>query len=110
MNVVIFHGRLVNTPVRKYTIDNKPVTNFTLAVPRKVKVEGKPTADFIDCTAWNVHAENIFNTVNQGDAIMVKGRLENNNYVNSAGIKVYSQVVIVEEWDYGAKKRNDIPK
>jgi len=105
MNSVFLQGRLVSNPVRKYPYGSAPVVTFSIAVPKRVKKQGVPTADFFDCTAWDSDAENIYKFFTQGDMILIRGRIENNNYTNREGIKVYAQVIIVEEWEFGPKKR-----
>lgn len=107
MNLVIQQGRLVENPEKKYTVDNKAVTTFSIAVSKKFKKEGGPTADFHDCVAWGVIAENTHKFFNKGDMILIKGRLEDDNYVNNIGVKVYQKIIIVEEFEFGPKKRSD---
>lgn len=107
MNSVIMQGRLTAEPVLRFTINNQPVASFSIAVPKRIKVEGKPTADFFDCTAWDADAENIHRFFRQGDMILVRGRLENNNYTNREGVQMKGQVIVVEEWTFGPKKRQE---
>ena len=45
LNNISLMGRLVADPTIRYTKENKPVANFTLAVDRD-RIEG---TDFIDC-------------------------------------------------------------
>ena len=49
MNKCIFMGRLTRDPEIRYTQSEKPVAviNYTLAVDRRYKREGEPSADFI---------------------------------------------------------------
>ena len=51
MNKCIFMGRLTRDPEIRYTQSEKPVAvvNYTLAVDRRYKREGEPSADFIIC-------------------------------------------------------------
>lgn len=105
MNLAVLQGRLTSNPVRKYPFGSAPVVSFSIAVPKKFKKQGAPTADFFDCTAWDKDAENIYKFFTQGDMILIRGRIENNNYTNRAGEKVHGQVIIVEEWEFGPKKR-----
>lgn len=107
MNSVVFQGKLVGHPEKRYTLNNVPVVSFSIAVPKKVKKEGQPTADFFDCSAWDRDADNIHKFFSQGDTILIRGRIENNNYVNREGVKIKGQLVIVEDWGFGPKKKAD---
>ena len=53
MNKCIFMGRLTRDPEIRYTQSEKPVAviNYTLAVDRRYKREGEPSADFINFAA-----------------------------------------------------------
>lgn len=106
MNTVTFQGKLVKLPERRHTVDNKVLASFSIAVPKKFPKDNQ-TADFFDCVAWGKPAENILKFFKQGDTILIKGRIENDNYTNREGQLVKGQLVIVEEWYFGPKKRED---
>ena len=59
MNRVILMGRIVRDPEIRYSQGEKStaVARFSLAVDRKFKQEGQPTADFINCLAFGKRAE-----------------------------------------------------
>ena len=57
MNKIILMGRLTRDPEVRYSDDNKAVGRFALAVDRKFKRDGGPTADFFNCTAFGKTAE-----------------------------------------------------
>ena len=59
MNRVILMGRIVRDPEIRYSQGEKStaVARFSLAVDRKFKQEGQPTADFISCLAFGKRAE-----------------------------------------------------
>lgn len=104
MNKCVFLGRLVSEPVMRMTISNKKVYSFSIAVRKKYPRQGGSQVDYIDCTAWEVVGERIFEYFHQGDGIIVCGRIENDNYTKNDGTKVYRNVLIVEEWDFGPRK------
>lgn len=95
-------------PDLRYTVDGLAVVRINIAVAKKVIKGNGPKADFFDCACFGKMAENIKKYFNLGDAILVKGRLENDNYVNREGVKVYGQVIMIEEWDFGPKKRESV--
>lgn len=101
MNLVVLQGKLVDAPSLKYSIDGKAVVNFSLAVPRNAK---KGVADFFFITAWGTDAENIHKFFSRGDTILVKGRMENNNYTTREGVEIRGYTVVIDSWDFGPKK------
>lgn len=104
MNTVILMGRLSKEPDVKMAGETK-IARFTLAVDRKgAKVEGKPTADFISCVAFNKTAEVIENYVTKGSKIAVRGRIQTGSYDGSDGKKVYTTDVLVEEMEFCESK------
>lgn len=106
MNVVLEQGKLTDKPQIRYSLEGLAITRFSIAVPKKGFVKaGGATADFFNCTAFGKNAENINKFFNMGDTILVRGRLENDNYTTRDDVKVYSVVIIVDEWEFGPKKR-----
>lgn len=77
MNQVILVGRLCRDPVLKDTDNGKKKSYITIAVPRSFKnMDGEYETDFIDCTLWDVVAENTTTYCHKGDIIGVKGRIQ----------------------------------
>lgn len=106
MNLVVEQGKLTAKPQIRYSVENLAIAKFSIAVPKRGFVKaGGPTADFFNCTAFGKNAENINKHFDVGDTILVRGRLENDNYTTREDVKVYSVVIIVDEWDFGPKKR-----
>ena len=57
MNQVALIGRLTKDIELKYTQSGVAVCQFSIAVDRRFKSEGQPTADFISVVAWKQTAE-----------------------------------------------------
>lgn len=106
INVSIYQGRLVANPEKKISVNKKVFITFTLAVPRPFKKEGGRNADFFDCIVWGKDAETIYKYVFQGDGLTVKGRTETSEYVDATGVKRRSHTLVVEDWEFGAKKKS----
>jgi len=104
MNKVILMGRLTRDPEITSTAAGSTFARFSLAVDRRFKREGEPTADFFNCTTFGKNAEFIERYVKKGTKLVVSGRLENNNYTNKQGEKVYENRVIVEEVEFAESK------
>ena len=92
------------------------VARFTLAVDRRFKQEGQPTADFIRCIAFGKTAEFFERFGRKGTKFLIEGRIQTGSYTNKDGQKVYTTDVVVENTEFGESKNanqqqnNDGPK
>ena len=82
------------------------IARISLAVDRKFKQEGQPTADFINCIAFGKTAEVIEKYVVKGTKIAVVGRIQTGSYTNKDGAKVYTTEVIVDEQEFAESKNS----
>ena len=104
MNKVILMGRLTRDPEMRYSQD-MAIARFSLAVDRRFKKQGDTvTADFFNCTASGKQGEFVEKYLKQGTKVLVTGRIQNDNYTNKDGQKVYSVQVIVEEIEFAESK------
>lgn len=107
MNKVIMMGRLTRDPELTYTsrtAEQMAIARFSLAVDRKFKREGEPDADFFNCTTFGKQAEFVEKYLRQGTKIVICGRIQNDNYTNREGQKVYSVRIMVEEIEFAESK------
>lgn len=107
MNKVIMMGRLTRDPEIRYSqgASQTAIGRFSLAVDRRFKREGEPDADFFNCTTFGKQAEFVEKYLKQGTKVVITGRVQNDNYTNKEGQKVYSVQIIVEEIEF-AESRN----
>ena len=80
------------------------VARYTLAVDRKFKQEGQPTADFINCIAFGKFGEFAEKYLHKGVKIAVTGRIQTGSYKNKDGNTVYTTDVVVEEQEFCESK------
>jgi single-strand DNA-binding protein len=104
MNKVILMGRLTRNPEVRIGQNNTKVSTFTLAVDRKFKKQGEAEADFFNCTAFGKQADFVENYLKQGTKMLVTGSIQNNNYTNKDGQKMYSVQIIVNELEFAESK------
>lgn len=62
------------------------------------------TADFFNCTAFGKQAEFVEKYLKKGTKVVVTGRIQNDNYTNKDGQKVYSVQIMVEEMEFAESK------
>ena len=118
MNKVILIGRVVRDADIRYSqgANTTCVARYTLAVDRKFKQEGQPTADFIKCIAFGKLGEFAEKYLHKGIKIAVTGRIQTGSYKNKDGNTVYTTDVVVEEQEFCESKSsnqsqgNDIPQ
>lgn len=107
MNEVILTGRLTKDLELYVTNDGTKVLNFTLAVKRrKSKNSNAPEADFINCKAFNVTADNMNSYLKKGSQIGLKGRLQAGSYEDrNTGKKVFYTEVLADEVEFLESKK-----
>ena len=99
-------GRLTRDPEVRYSqgANSLAIARYTLAVDRRFRREGEPTADFIGCVAFGKQAEFAERYLRQGVKIAVTGRIQTGSYTNRDGQKVYTTEVVVEEQEFAESK------
>ena len=103
MNKVILMGRLTRDPEVRASA-NTATARYSLAVDRRFKREGDPTADFINCVAFGKSAEFAEKYFKKGTKVLVTGRIQTGSYTNKDGQKVYTTDVIVEDQEFAESK------
>ena len=108
MNKVMLMGRLTKDPEVRYSQGENSIAiaRYTLAVDRRFKRDGEPTADFIPCIAFGRPAEFTAKYFHQGLRVVVVGRIQTGSYTNRDGQKVYTSDVVVEEQEFADSKNS----
>ena len=87
MNKVILVGRLTKDPEVRYSggENTLAVARYTIAVERRFKRDGEPTADFIPCVVFGRSAEFAEKYFRQGMRVSVSGRIHQQAATKEAG-------------------------
>ena len=106
MNKVVLMGRLTRDPEVRYSQGDSAtaVARYTVAVDRRFKRDGEPTADFIPCVVFGRSAEFAEKYFRQGMRVSISGRIQTGSYTNKDGMKVYTTEVIVEEQEFAESR------
>ncbi len=107
MNKVILMGRLTRDPEIRYSNGDSSmaIARFSIAVDRRFKRQGDSAeADFFNCTAFGRQAEFVEKYLHQGTKILLVGRIQNDNYTNREGQRVFSVQIIAEEIEFAESK------
>lgn len=76
-----------------------------MAVDRRYKREGEPSADFINFVAYGAAAEFAEKYFKKGTKLVVVARCQTRTYTNNEGKKVYVTEFIVEDQEFAESKR-----
>lgn len=109
MNKVILMGRLTRDPEVRYSQGERSmaIARYTLAIDRrKTQQNSDPGADFINCVAFDHAGEFAEKYFRQGLRVLISGHLQNGNYTNKDGQKVYTTDVIVESQEFADGRRD----
>ena len=104
MNKVILMGRLTRDPEVSSSTTGTTFARYSIAVDRRFKRDGEPDADFFNCTSFGKQAEFFERYLKKGTKVVVSGRLQNNNYTNKEGQKVYDVRIMVEDIEFAESK------
>lgn len=106
MNNVSLVGRLTRPIELHYTQGDSPIAmcNLNVAVDRKFKKEGQPTADFINCKAFGKTAEFVEKYFDKGNRIGLIGSIQTGSYKNKDGNTVYTTDVIIDNVEFVESK------
>jgi len=107
MNKIILIGRLTKDTETRVSQGDNPtyITRYTLAVDRKFKRDGEPSADFINCVAFGKSAEFAEKYFFKGMKVAITGRLQTGSYINKEGQKVYTTDVVIEDQEFAESKQ-----
>lgn len=99
-------GRLTRDPDIRYSQGEKQtaIARYTLAVDRRFKQEGQPSADFINCLALGKNGEFAEKYLHKGTKVVVVGNWQTGSYTNKDGNKVYTNDCFVENCEFAESK------
>lgn len=78
-NKVILKGNIGRQPELRQTGKGTPVLNFSLATDEKIDAE-KTHTEWHDIVVWGNRAMGLSRVLNQGDMVLVEGRLRKREY------------------------------
>lgn len=107
MNRLTVIGRIVREIELREVGEGKIVLNNVIAVPRKVRTEGGPDADFIPFSVWGKKAELIEEYCNKGDLIGLDGPMQSRKYQNEQDETVYVVEMWVDDFHFLPSKRQE---
>ena len=106
MNKVILMGNLTRDPEIRYSQgeNSLAIARFSIAVNRRFSRQGDTDTDFFNCTAFGKQAEFVEKYFKQGSRMLLTGRVQNDNYTNKNGERVYSVQIMADESEFAERK------
>lgn len=106
MNSIVIVGRAVRDAEVRYSTGEKSTAygNYTLAVDRPYKKDGEKETDFIMCKVVGKTAEFAEKYIAKGIKMIVRGRMQIDNYTDKDGNKRQSAYIFVEQQEFAESK------
>jgi single-strand DNA-binding protein len=99
-NDITIIGNLTREPELRFTTGGTATCSFGVAVNRRYMQNGEwvdaPT-NFFNVTCWGQYGENVAASLNKGDRVLVKGRLEFRKYENKDKVEVTTHDIQADE-------------
>lgn len=97
LNGVFLVGKLVQQPELRTTSTGLKLANLILDVNRNFRNQnGELEVERFSCTIWRAVAETVIDTCKAGDTIIVRGRLQANNYLAKDESQKFNVEIIAE--------------
>ena len=98
-NDVTLIGTVAKDPQVYYTRNGTAICDLTLAVKEQRLHAGERVEEvsFFDVTAFKVNAENTMKYLHKGDSVMVNGKLKQDRWEDSEGVRQDAVRILVQE-------------
>ena len=100
MNRTEYIGRLTKDGELTTSASGMSFYRNTIAVNRKYKKDGEPDADFFSFTMFGKAAETFEKYTHKGSKVFLAGHMQNNNYTNKDGQKIYDVRLMVDDFEF----------
>ena len=110
VNKVILVGNLGKDPEIRYTADNTPVGNFSLATTESYKDKSgnkQEVTEWHNIVVWRGLAEIAEKYLKKGRQIYVEGKLKSRSWDDKDGIKRYTTEVVADNFIMLGKKEGE---
>ena len=115
-NTVTLCGNITADPELRFTPSGQATASFGIAINRKwddkATGEKKEAVSFFDVVCWQDMAENVSESLQKGDRVIVVGRLEQRSWESDNGMRYKVEVVADEvgpsvRWATAEVKKNE---
>lgn len=103
INRVCLFGRLTRDPEVRFTPNNTPIANFSIASNRSyvnAAGEKKENVSFFNCVCWGKRGQVFAQYVKKGNRILIEGRLEQRSWEDKDGNKRSTVEIVVDDFQF----------
>ena len=101
LNKVILIGNLGGDPEMKVTPSGKPFARFSVATTETWRTpagEQQKKTEWHKIVAWNKQAEMAEKYLRKGKQVMIEGRIQYSDYVDSSGVKKFYTDILCDKF------------
>ena len=102
-NNVVIVGNVTRDPDLRFTQSGTAVASFGLAWNQRSSQGGEEKAHFFDVTCWRDLAENMADSIEKGDRVVVYGRLDYRSWENENGEKRSAVQIVADEVSFSLR-------
>jgi single-strand DNA-binding protein len=113
LNKCLLAGNLTKDPEKKVLPSGQSVASFSIAINRTWKdKEGQKqeAVEYANIVSFGKQADTIAQYFHKGDGIFVEGRMQTRNYDDKDGNKKYVTEIVLENFQFGNKRKEDKPE
>ena len=103
LNSVQIIGNLGQDPEMRYTQNQKPVANFSIATTEQWGEQKK--TEWHKIVVWDKLAENCSKYLKKGSCVFVEGRISTRSWTDSAGVIKYTTEIIASNVQFLTQKQ-----
>ena len=109
LNIMLVEGNLVRDPELKETETGLSYCKFSIANHQSFKKNGEWVNDvnFMNVVTWSKVAETCSKFLKKGDRIRVRGRVDQDKYVNKEGKNVTTYELSAQNVDFLPRPKKD---
>lgn len=100
MNKVEYIGRLTSDGKLTFSATGSAFYSNSIAVDRKIKRDGEPTADFFRFKLFSKGAETFDKYTHKGSKVFIGGHNQTDEYTKQDGTKIREIVLYVDEFEF----------
>ena len=102
-NNVVIVGNVTRDPELRFIQSGTAVASFGLAWNQRSSQGGEEKAHFFDVTCWRDLAENVADSIEKGDRVVVYGRLDYRSWESENGEKRSAVQIVADEVSFSLR-------
>ena len=105
-NKVFLLGRLGRDPEIRYSSNNTPICNFSIATSERVKNNSEERTEWHKIVVFGAQAENASKFLKKGSSVFIEGRIQSRTYQDKDGNEKTVYEIIANSLSFLDRKDN----